>query len=261
MNYKIYAYSRNNQRDSNNIEYKIEIKDSILSLMGAVKENNILSKTININIEKLKNNIRYEILLPNLGFWYQDFYVNFDSDYNIGNNSTFYELNQFKRMIGYLSSIRLCKVNNDTLFINSDIQIKSDTIEFNISSDIIYIEKEIVKITGNNVASENYKKNYIDNEAKINLISNLSSRASISYLDVQTDLLLKIISLLLDNSSDDIKNKLAEQIPNYKELLNALETYSILNYKTNEEALRTINLRKKDARLKQQEYYDAIRKS
>lgn len=260
MNYKIYAYTRNN-REATNIEYNIEINESILSIIGCIKDNAVLSKQININIEKLKNNIRYEILLPDLGFWYHDFCINFDTDYNIGNNSIFYETNRLKRMMGSLLSVRLCKVDDNNLFINSDIQMKSNTIKFSQSTEIVNIEDEIIKITKNNIASENYKKNYIDDEARINLISNLSSRASISYLDIQTDLLLKIISLLLDNSSDDVKNKLTEQIPNYKELLNALETYSIFNYKTNEEALRTINLRKKDARLKQQEYYDTIRKS
>ena len=260
MNYNIYAYARTN-REIDNIKYNIEINNSILSIVGNIQDNSTSSKQIDINIENLKNNTRYEVLLPNIEFWYHDFYVNFDTDYNIGNNSIFYETNQFKRMMGNLLSIRLCKVDDNNLFINSDISMKSNTIKFTQSSEVINIEDEIMKITENNIASENYKKNYIDDEARINLISNLSPRASISYLDVQTDLLLKIISLLLDNSSDDVKNKLTEQIPNYKELLNALETYSIFNYKTNEEALRTINLRKKDARMKQQEYYDAIQES
>lgn len=259
MNYKIYAYTREN-REIDNIKYNIEINNSILSIIGSIKNNTTSSKQINIDIEKLKNNVRYEILLPGIGFPHQDFYVNFDTDYNIGNNSIFYEMNRFNRISGNLASIRLCKINN-SLFINSSIQMESTTIEFKSLPENIDIEEEIIKITKNNAAAENYKKNYINDEARINLISTLSSRASISYLDVQTDLLLKIVSLLLDNSSDDIKNKLAKQIPNYKEILNALETYSILNYKTDEEVLRTINLRKKDARLKQQEYYDTVRKS
>ena len=50
-----------------------------------------------------------------------------------------------------------------------------------------------------------------------------------------------------------------KDIPNYEELLASLEKYSILNYKTQEEALKTIQIRKKAVREAQQKYYDTLK--
>ena len=256
----IYAFNNNSKTLSDDLlTYSIEITNSILRIEGGLEANSSIKKIIEIDIKKLHKNIRYEVLIPDTNFVDKNIIVNYDENYNINNNSVFFEIFYLNRLMFGQCAIRLYKINETNLFINSDIQLKSNTISFSEYQNTIDMKKEIEEKTGDIEAAEQYNKYWQALEYKLDLINNLPARASISYLDIQSDIYSKIINSILNALSEEQKNKILAEVNDEINMLQAFNEYNISNLKTKEEMLETINTRKKDVRTKQKEYYEAIR--
>lgn len=257
----IYAFSNVNELIDDSFTYNLEIIDNNVLTIEIYVDSSIypIKKILNIEIKKLHNNTRYEILIPVLNIYSQDIITNYDDDYNINNNSVFFELFYLNKITsGRQYTVRLYKTDNN-LFINSDVQFKSKSITFSLYEKAIDMKKEIEEKTGNIKAAEQYDKYYQASEYKLDLINSLPARASISYLDIQSDIYSKIINSILNALSEEQKNKILAEVNDEINILQAFNEYNISNLKTKEEMLETINTRKKDVRAKQKEYYEAIR--
>lgn len=256
----IYAFNNSSKIISDDLlTYNIEISDSILRIEGNLSGDHLIKKSIEVDINKLYENTRYEILIPDTNFMVKNIVTNYDKNYNINNNSVFFETFYLNRLMFGQCAIRLYKVNETNLFINSDVQLESNTISFSEYQNTIDMKKEIVEKTGNIDAAKKYNEYWQASEYKLDLINNLPARASISYLDIQSDIYSKIINSILNVLSEEQKNKIIAEVNDEIDMLQVFNKYNISDLKTKEEMLETINTRKKDVRAKQKEYYEAIR--
>lgn len=256
----IYAFNNNSKTLSDYLlTYSIEITNNILRIEGGSDANSSIKKIIEIDVKKLHKNTRYEVLIPDTNFVDKNIIVNYDENYNINNNSVFFEVFYLNRFMFGQCAIRLYKVDQTNLFINSDVRLESDTISFIEYQGTIDMKKEIEEKTGNSEAAEQYNKYWQASEYKLDLINNLPARASISYLDIQSDIYSKIINSILNVLSEEQKNKIIAEVNDEIDMLQVFNEYNISDLKTKEEMLETINIRKKDVRAKQKKYYEAIR--
>ena len=88
---------------------------------------------------------------------------------------------------------------------------------------------------------------------KETLGDSIDPRTSITYLENQVDVLYKIIELLISATNIDVSQ--------YREILDAVDTYSTLNINSTEKILNKINRDKAFIRQKQKEYHDNLREA
>lgn len=260
----LYAYSLKKPIGINNYisSCSIDIKDNNLIISKIYNdETNEINQDLILDYNKMEINKRYSIILPAYSIGLNYCVTNFDENSKLYESaSNFYELYYSFFINGIKSSVNIIKTNADELFIVSYYSVNSDTISFietDTISDVSFnnLFKKYSKDSSALIQWEKYANKF---DARNKLLTTIFPRTSISYLDIQCDLLLRIVLQLLNNSSE-IKEKMIKDIPNYEELLASLEKYSILNYKTQEEALKTIQIRKKAVREAQQKYYDTLK--
>lgn len=240
----------------------VELKDSKLFISINSGFDNDSSVILDIN--KIKTNRRYEILSIYCSKEKIKLYTNFDSNSNIIQpDSLFFEQYYFKSMLNALPArINILYTTKDELFIVvRGLKCVSQTIDFIENQDEPpQMETIIAGQTEDDSAVSEYLKDFHSLTSYMELLSKMVTRSSVAYLDAQDDLLLKLVSILVENASDDMKKKLNAAVSNYSELLSKFNQYNILDTKTEEQILNTVK-RKENVRAAQKSYYDSIKES
>ena len=154
-------------------------------------------------------------------------------------------------------------------------------IEFVVTEDTIYFYSAANIILGNENDIIKYDKNIIDLYSFVkhvspekeetakklaeedfaffrrrNLYPFIRPQNSLAYLDVQADFILLIIKAIIDNDSN-LKKHIENQIPEYNIFIKTMLDNSILNLKTVENCLLSLD-RKKETRINQEKYYEEV---
>ena len=262
MQLDIYAYtiwSSNADGNPYILSYTMNKTDNIITIKSNLGYSNDI---VTLDISQIKTNVRYECILSPFD---TEGYImpNWDLKYNIyPAASVFFETHHFTRIIGSRTSIIFVKTNADELFIKSETEINSPDITFKYVQNRQDLSMDVLlkKYSKDIDSSIKFLEDYKWRQKYFNLLSQLPARQSISYLDAQNDLLLKLVSILVESASDDTKKKLSVAISDYSELLSKFNQYNILDTKTEEQILNTVK-RKENVRAAQKSYYDSLKES
>lgn len=257
----IYAYTMRPKRVGPQkiiLPYQIEYVDNIINISSLLYEP---SKNISLDPTKMKTNMRYEAILS--PFDTDDFIIpNFDKDGNIKNYcSDFFEIHYSTRSVGQRTSIMFVKTEVDELFIKTEEPVHSLSIHF---SEISYrpdlsMDVLLKKYSKDRNAYKIFLQDWKLRKLKFDMLPRLPVRQNVTYLDLQSDLLLKIIRFVL-KESPELARKIEKEYPEINEILKSLDDLNILDKPYGMYCIDGAKERKLQTRDIQEDYYDSAEK-
>lgn len=243
---------------------KIELHNNIISVSTNYNEYSELdgistafplNGEVTIDINTMKRNKKYIFLINT----FKNFVLtNFAEEFN-----TYYYENMMWTNGLNLYEIKVWYTDADELFIYSNFEIESETIDFQIydkSNGEDPTLKNLYQVIKHNSqdpkSAELYNKESIYILRRMVLNNKLRPASSLAYMDIQVDFILTFINFLFSYDKN-IADSFFEKYPEYQSIFNKMMDLNILKLKTNKEAAATLR-RKEIARDLQKNYYDEV---
>lgn len=212
-------------------------------------------ETLSINLQQLTCDCRYEVLIVRCSETAQKMYRNFDDQFKIvAAPPIFYEQYYYKQMINAEPArVRLVRTAGDKVF----IIIRSAIVEANIpiTSEDVQMEQLLKEHAVPEEEIQEYLTDFDNLTKYMEFLSRMPVRSSVAYLDLQSDLILKMMRILMKHADEETKNEIKSSIPEIEALLESLDADNILTYKSEQQVSNTL-ARKAAVRTAQKAYYE-----